>query len=66
MGKNNNKAFCAELETLSRVDVTASERQLVEKTLGKGAVKYKLDSAGFYHLFKALAEEKSQLSGSRR
>lgn len=59
---SKNKAFCADLERLSSRQVKKPERALVEATLGRDAVKYRLTSTGFHSLVKALAKEGAQQS----
>ncbi len=60
-----NKAFCLELEASSSKDLANSERELVEETLGQGAVKYQLSSAGFLKLFRDLADDEQPVDQGR-
>ncbi|KPU82778.1 hypothetical protein JI58_09915 [Marinosulfonomonas sp. PRT-SC04] len=62
---SKNAAFCAELEQLCGAPVEKTDRALAETDLGRGAVKYKLTSAGFQSLYKALANEEAKRTGPR-
>lgn len=65
MVNSQSKTFGAGLEVSGTDDIALSERQSVEKTLGKNAIKYQLKPGGFRELFKARAEEQALLTEKR-
>jgi len=54
----SNKTFADALVLEHQSRIYAEERQAIEKRLGEGAIKYKMDRAGMRTLFAALDQEK--------
>lgn len=57
MSDQQKKDLPEELQRLNQMETSDVERHYVEKALGKGAIKFKLDRAGMHKLFQAHNKE---------
>lgn len=64
MGENRNSQFCKRLGAAYAEDLVAADKRKLQDAFGSLNVQQRLNSAGFRHLFKSLAQVAAKQSGS--